>query len=365
MMKERLIWVEIFIALLVAFSATTAASFERVEQDHTKVLTHEERLKREKTIKQFLAPTSQSSISSDTMKGPEWGHPLDGLRARVLVPSVPKRVGEQVSVIFMLRNEGSSKSADGSIWIAPTLKVTVFRNHWRKSVFVPVSDIGSYLLKSLEKGKEFYYMVDLARVMDLTVPGEYEVIGGYDSSVTKQEQAWKGSQVESLPYNNTVEILPREKKPAVSTWKKLPQRSHRVKETEWGREDLGLRCKISVSTGAYSVAEPISATIRIKNLGVPEVSNGTAQLFPHLDLWIRRAGWQKHVIVNLDIKNRLLIKKGGECAHSLDLSKEVDLTVPGEYAFCAGHANFSGTDIGDWVGLVRSPWLNGIFIAGE
>ena len=336
-----------------------------MEQDQTKVLTQEERPKQNKTIKQFLAPTSQSSIPTDTLKGPKWGHALDGLRARVLVPSVPKRIGEQVPVIIMLQNEGSSQSADGSIWIAPTLKVTVFRNHWRKSVFVPVHDIGSYVLTSLEKGKEFYYMVDLARVMDLTVPGEYEVIGGYDSSVAKKEQAWKGGEVESLPYTNTIKILPGEGKPAVSTHTKLPHRSRRVQETEWGREDLGLQCKISVCTGAYSVSEPISATIRIKNFGVPGVSDGTAQLFPHLDLWIRRAGWQKHVIVNLEIKNRLRIKKDEEFARSLDLSKEVDLTVPGEYAFCAGHANFIGTDIGDWVGLVRSPWLNGIFIADE
>lgn len=342
-MKKRLFWAVMVTALLAACPKSnqfvwlrTTSPGEGIKQTTVAIAAH-----------------------ADRMAGTSWGHSVDGLRARVLVPTGRKKIGEQVPIVIMFQNQGISKSADGSVRLAPILSLDVYRNGWRKSVFLPVHDLGSYLGISLEKGKEFYYTADLARMVDLDVPGKYLVIGGYDSSVAKFKGAWRGGKVTSAPFT-TITLLPAEHAVTSATEGKQPGNDYEMQETECGQQVRGLRCKVGVRTGTYWVAEPIATTITIENLGTPDSADGRAQLFPHLDLWVRRAGWEKHVTVHLNIKNRLCIKKGEKFTHSLDLSETVDLDVPGEYAVSAGHSNYIVTDLGDWTGTVRSPFLKGI-----
>lgn len=309
----------------------------------------------------------QSTIVShepraDRIRGVRWGHALDGLRSKVLVPIGRKKVGEQVPVVVSIRNEGTSTSADGSAVLGPVLRLDIWRDGWYKSVSLPVHQLNPESYLTLEKGKEFHYALDLSRVVDLDVPGHYTVTSGYDSSTaTRFNSAWKGGRITSLPYTR-VTIIGRDDGVPVTTERTPRDRVRTVSETEWGEEVSGLRCKVSALTGTHLVGEPIPVTVSIENLGVPDRPHGGAQLFPHIDLWIKRAGWEKHVNIKLDIKNRLSIRKNDTFSHSIDLSKIADLTVPGEYAVSGGHSNGFVTDIGDWTGTVRSPFLNGILI---
>ena len=297
---------------------------------------------------------------ADRIRDVPWGRAVDGLRAKLLAPVGRKKVGEQVPVVISIRNEGTSTSADGSAVLGPVLRLDIWREGWYKSVSFPVHQLNPESSLRLEKGKEFHYAFDLSRVVDLDVPGYYTLKGGYDSSIaTRFNSAWKGGRVTSGSF---VTIIGHDHDVPVTTERTPRDRVRTVCETEWGKQVSGLRCKVSALTGTHLVGEPIPVTFTIENLGVPDRPHGGAQLFPHIDLWIKRAGWEKHVNIKLDIKNRLFIRKNDTFSHSIDLSKIANLTVPGEYAISGGHSNGFVKDIGDWTGTVRSPFLNGIVI---
>ncbi len=294
--------------------------------------------------------------------GGGWGHAVDGLRAKVLRPAGRKKIGEAVPIVLILRNDGTSGSPQGTAVLGPRLFLRVSRNEWVKSLIVPVHQLNPESYLSLEKGEEFTYAADLARLVDLSVPGEYLVIGGYDSSAaTRFPSAWKGSKVISPPYG-TITLVKGDAAPARPS---RPRKRHQTQETEWGQQVRGLRVKLAVQTGSHSIGEPIPATVTIDNLGTPDHADGAAQLFPHLDIVVRRAGWEKRVRVRLNIENRVRIKKGEISTHSLDLSKTADLDVPGEYTVSAGHSNHDLTDIGDWMGNVYSPFQSGVIVVAS
>jgi len=296
----------------------------------------------------------------DRLSGAGWGHAVDGLRAKVLRPSGRKKIGEAVPIVLIIRNDGTSGSPQGTAVLGPRLFLRVSRNEWVKSLIVPVHQLNpEEAYYSLEKGEEFTYAANLARLVDLSVPGEYLVIGGYDSSAaTRFPSAWKGGRVTSPPYG-TITLIKGDAAPAR---RKRPRKRHQMQETEWGQQVRGLRVKLAVQTGSHSVGEPIPATVTIENLGTPDHADGAAQLFPHLDVLVRRVGWEKRVRVRLNIENRVRIKKNESFTHSLDLSKTVDLDVPGEYTVSAGHSNHDLTDIGDWMGNVYSPFQAGVIV---
>lgn len=87
------------------------------------------------------------------------------------------------------------------------------------------------------------------------------------------------------------------------------QRPRRMAQTAWGNQVRGLRVRLALQTGTVAVGEPVPAAVTIENLGTPDLESGAAQLFPHLNLVVRRAGWVKRVSVPLKIENRLTIKK--------------------------------------------------------
>ena len=64
----------------------------------------------------------------------------------------------------------------------------------------------------------------------------------------------------------------------------------------------GLRARIAAQPGNYRPGEPIPVTVILENLGAPLLPDGRAQLFPHLDLWVRRAGkaQEEYIAAKLD-----------------------------------------------------------------
>jgi hypothetical protein len=296
------------------------------------------------------------------MGGVGWGHAEDGLRSEVLVPVGRKKVGEPIPVLVTIENQGGSQTADGSACLGPVLRIDVSRNGWRKSALVPVHQLNPDAYLSLEKGQKFHYSLDVSTVVDMDVPGDYLVMGGYDSTAaTRFKRAWQGSPFTSPPYR-TVTIVPADNAtPVVARDGQVPEPPVN-RETAWGDTVRGLRCKVAAGAGEYVLGQGIPLTLTIENLGTPDHADGAAQLFPSVDIWARRAGWEKHVTVKLDIPNRLRIKRGDRFVYRLDLAEVLDMTAAGEYSVSAGHLNFIVSDSGDWTGTVRSPFLDGIVI---
>jgi len=295
----------------------------------------------------------------DMLRGLDWGLEVDGLRARVLRPTGSKKIGEPVPIVVLIRNEGTTGPNQKAV-LGPRLLLEVYRNDWHKCVIVPVHDLNAGV--SLDRGQEVAYACDLAQVVDLDVPGEYLVLGGYDSAVARKfETSWNGGRVLSRPYG-PVDLRPGDGRPAGPGH---PAVERRVRESDWGETVGGLRARIAAETGSHRFGEPVPATLTIENLGVPDYHDGSAQLFPHIDLWARRAGWEKHVEVKLPVENRLRIPKGELFVHRLDLSPLIDFDAPGDYSVAAGHFNGKVLDLGDWTGTVRSPFLGGIVAGGK
>ncbi len=138
-------------------------------------------------------------------------------------------------------------------------------------------------------------------------------------------------------------------------------------QTRWGETARGLRARIAAQPGNYRPGEPIPVTVILENLGTPDLPDGRAQLFPHLDLWVRRAGkaQEEYIAAKLDIENRLIIPKGEQFVQTLDLTRLAALGMPGEHSIAGGHDNFLVSDSGDWVGRVRSPFLGRIVVLAE
>lgn len=119
--------------------------------------------------------------------------------------------------------------------------------------------------------------------------------------------------------------------------------------------------------GEYAVNQPIPVAVEIRNLG-PEEPDGphpAAQLFPHLDVWVRQGEGVQHEMLELDIRNRLRIPKDDEFEHLFDLRNVVDLSRPGVYEVAVGHWNYLISDGGDWTGMLRSPFRRIEVVAGE
>lgn len=111
----------------------------------------------------------------------------------------------------------------------------------------------------------------------------------------------------------------------------------------------------------YRLGSPIPITVRITNLGPRDSRDSdipskhpTAQLFPHLTVWVEKDGKVLSERLPLPIENRIRIKKGEIFERSVDLSEVRLLSTAGKYLVSVGHWNYFVTDIGDWTGTLRS-----------
>jgi hypothetical protein len=133
--------------------------------------------------------------------------------------------------------------------------------------------------------------------------------------------------------------------------------------TSWimstGRDDyariLGLRT--NQFGGVYAEDQPIPVSVEIRNYGPvdPDGPHPEAQLFPHLDAWIEVEGLRYHRTIPLGIKNRLWIKKGETFVKLIDLNEVLKLEASREYQISVGHLGGFVSDLGDWLGTLRSP----------
>jgi hypothetical protein len=121
-----------------------------------------------------------------------------------------------------------------------------------------------------------------------------------------------------------------------------------------------LEIAVSDLDSTYPVGSPIRITVQIKNHGPkgPGTSthsvHPTAQLFPHLTVWVEKDAKLSLEQLSLPIENRILIKQGETFEHSVDLAKVRLLSTPAKYLVSVGHWNDMVTDIGDWTGTLRS-----------
>jgi len=121
-----------------------------------------------------------------------------------------------------------------------------------------------------------------------------------------------------------------------------------------------LEIAVSDLDSTYQAGSPIPITVQIKNHGPKGLSNSaqpghpTAQLFPHLTVWVEKDDKLSSEQLPLPIENRILIKQGQTFEYSVDLAKVRLLSAPGKYLVSVGHWNSLITDIGDWTGTLRS-----------
>jgi hypothetical protein len=122
-----------------------------------------------------------------------------------------------------------------------------------------------------------------------------------------------------------------------------------------------LEVQVSDFAGTYQVGAPIPVTVRISNLGPQESRDAdvpskhpTAQLFPHLTVWIEQNSKVRSEQMALPIENRIRIKQTETFERQVDLSKAKILSTPGEYEVSIGHENGFISDLGDWTGTLRS-----------
>jgi len=121
-----------------------------------------------------------------------------------------------------------------------------------------------------------------------------------------------------------------------------------------------LEIAVSDLDSTYRAGSPIRITVQIKNHGPKGPGTGaqprhpTAQLFPHLTVWVEKDNKLSSEQISLPIENRILIKQGETFEHSVDLAKVRLLSAPGKYLVSVGHWNGLITDIGDWTGTLRS-----------
>jgi len=127
-----------------------------------------------------------------------------------------------------------------------------------------------------------------------------------------------------------------------------------------GEDDYNRVLGISVTDleGAYSVGSKIPITVRITDRGAADANQSskypTAQLFPHLTVWIEKNSELTTDRIPLPIENRIWIKRGETFEREIDLSRVKSLSVPGEYEVSIGHENWTVKDLGDWTGTLRS-----------
>ena len=123
-----------------------------------------------------------------------------------------------------------------------------------------------------------------------------------------------------------------------------------------------LGIKVSNLEWRYNTGDPMPITVSIRNYGSrpTESSSGHirhgAQLYPFITVWVREDvnEYALKKNVKLPIENRFHIgmKESFEC--EIDLSKVKMLSKPGTYFISVGHRNCATTDIGDWMGILRS-----------
>lgn len=121
-----------------------------------------------------------------------------------------------------------------------------------------------------------------------------------------------------------------------------------------------LEIAVSDLDSTYRAGSPIPITVQIKNHGPKglrtsaQPGHPTAQLFPHLTVWVEKDDKLSFEQLPLPIENRILIKQGRTFEYSVDLAKVRLLSAPGKYLVSVGHWNSLITDIGDWTGTLRS-----------
>jgi hypothetical protein len=121
-----------------------------------------------------------------------------------------------------------------------------------------------------------------------------------------------------------------------------------------------LEIAVSDLDSTYQVGSPIRITVQIKNHGPKgpgtnaQPRHPTAQLFPHLTVWVEKDAKLSSEQLPLPIENRIWIKQGETFEHSVDLAKVRLLSAPGKYLVSVGHWNYMITDLGDWTGTLRS-----------
>lgn len=129
-----------------------------------------------------------------------------------------------------------------------------------------------------------------------------------------------------------------------------------------GQDDYKRVLSIAVSDLAseYKLGESIPITVKITNLGskggdtAVRSAHATAQLFPHLTVWVEKDGQVSVERLSLRIENRIWIKQGQSFERIVDLSHVPALSFPGEYIVSIGHQNSIIKDYGDWTGTLRS-----------
>lgn len=122
-----------------------------------------------------------------------------------------------------------------------------------------------------------------------------------------------------------------------------------------------LEVRVSDLAKRYRLGSPIPITVRITNLGPRDSGDSdipskhpTAQLFPHLTVWVEKDGRVLSERFPLPIENRIRIKKGQTFERTVDLSLVRLLSTAGKYLVSVGHWNGAITDLGDWTGTLRS-----------
>ena len=105
------------------------------------------------------------------------------------------------------------------------------------------------------------------------------------------------------------------------------------------------------------VGETVPLTVRIQAQRNPKRAGKArekVQLFPFLSVWIESDAGPRIERVPLPIKNRLWIKVGDTFERQIDLGPLKALRSPGAYRISVGHQNGDVSDIGDWLGTLRS-----------
>jgi hypothetical protein len=123
-----------------------------------------------------------------------------------------------------------------------------------------------------------------------------------------------------------------------------------------------LALKVSDLEGECKVGAPILISLDIINYAQELDQDGkkpghpSAQLFPHLTVWVKDSTSGKEVSSNIKLpfESQFHIKPGEAFTHTIDLSKVETLTKPGLYDVSVGHSNFMVLDMGDWTGMLRS-----------
>ncbi len=121
-----------------------------------------------------------------------------------------------------------------------------------------------------------------------------------------------------------------------------------------------LEIVVSDLDSTYRAGSPIRITVQIKNHGPKglrtsaQPGHPTAQLFPHLTVWVEKDDKLSSEQLPLPIENRILIKQGETFEYSVDLAKVRLLSDLGKYLVSIGHRNDLIGDLGDWTGTLRS-----------